>query len=126
MFELDVRSRVPIYEQLKSKIIELIMLDVLKADTQLPSVRILARELGINPNTVQKAYQDLEREGVIYSVTGKGSFIAEGSSLNEKLKKQAIDRLKALIEELKTLGFVCREVCEIVQNVYSGEVGQHD
>ena len=61
MFILDLKSRVPIYEQLKAKTLELIMAGVLCQDSQLPSVRSLARDLGVNPNTIQKAYQDMEK-----------------------------------------------------------------
>lgn len=76
MFKLDTQSRTPIYEQLKAQITELVVIGALEPGSQLPSVRSLARDLGVNPNTVQKAYQDLERDQVIYSVSGKGSFIA--------------------------------------------------
>ena len=72
MFELDVRSRKPIYEQLVDKLKELIMNEILKPDEQLPSVRTLAQELTINPNTIQKAYRELEAQGFIYSLKGKG------------------------------------------------------
>ena len=69
MLQLDLQSRQPIYEQLILRLTELISLGVLEADTQLPSVRTLARDLGVNPNTVQKAYQELERRGITYSVS---------------------------------------------------------
>ena len=75
MFELDTRSRKPIYEQLVDKLKELIINEVLKPDEQLPSVRQLAQELTINPNTIQKAYRELENQGFIYSQKGKGSFV---------------------------------------------------
>ena len=77
MFELDVRSRKPIYEQLMDKIKEMIVYGVLQVDEQLPSVRTLSTQLTVNPNTIQKAYRELEREGYIYSIQGKGSFVAE-------------------------------------------------
>ncbi|MBP1904672.1 GntR family transcriptional regulator [Paenibacillus turicensis] len=77
MFELDVRSRKPIYEQLMDKIKEMIVYGVLQVDEQLPSVRTLSTQLTVNPNTIQKAYRELEREGYIYSMQGKGSFVAE-------------------------------------------------
>lgn len=73
MFKLDTQSRTPIYEQLKAQITELVVIGALEPGSQLPSVRSLARDLGVNPNTVQKAYQDLERDQVIYSVSGKGA-----------------------------------------------------
>lgn len=86
MFDLDLQSRTPIYEQLYKKIVELIMRQSLKANDQLPSVRILAKDLGVNPNTVSKAYQQLEHDGVIYSLAGRGSYIADSN------KKFIIDK----------------------------------
>lgn len=77
MFHLDMTSRIPVYEQLQERIIELYLLGVLKPNDPLPSVRSLAKDVGINPNTVQKAYQELERQNITYSVAGRGSFIRE-------------------------------------------------
>ena len=76
MFSIDLTSRVPIYEQIYNKIIELAVSSTLKENEQLPSVRNLAKDTGVNPNTVAKAYQELERKGVVYSVLGRGSFIS--------------------------------------------------
>ncbi|MDO5558821.1 MAG: GntR family transcriptional regulator [Oscillospiraceae bacterium] len=87
MITIDLQSRVPIYEQLYKKIVELIIKGVLQEDEQLPSVRTLAKELGVNPNTVAKSYQELERNKIIYSVSGRGSFI---SRVNETLIKNKI------------------------------------
>ena len=84
MILLDYKSRQPIYEQLYNSFVKMAALDVMHKGEQLPSVRILAQSLGINPNTVQKAYQLLERDGVIYSVPGKGSFIGETSRLGKE------------------------------------------
>ncbi|HEX3033069.1 MAG TPA: GntR family transcriptional regulator, partial [Bacillota bacterium] len=75
MLQLDFRSRIPVYEQLIDRIKEQIIHQVLKRDEQLPSVRELAIELTVNPNTIQKAYRELEHQGFIYSVPGKGSFV---------------------------------------------------
>lgn len=76
MFSIDLTSRVPIYEQIYNKIVEFAVSGTLKENEQLPSVRNLAKDTGVNPNTVAKAYQELERKGVIYSVPGRGSFIS--------------------------------------------------
>ena len=86
MYSIDLQSRTPIYEQLYKKIIELIMKKELKPNDQVPSVRILAKDLGINPNTVSKAYQELEHDGIIYSLAGRGSFVAniDKSSIKDK------------------------------------------
>ena len=77
MFSIDLTSRVPIYEQICKKIIELVLNGTLSENEQLPSVRSFAKNSGVNPNTVAKAYQELERNGIIYSVPGRGSFIAK-------------------------------------------------
>src|SRR5574342_440585 len=76
MFELDVRSRKPIYEQLVDQLKELIITEVMKENEKIPSVRVLAKELTINPNTIQKAFRQLETEGFIYTLPGKGSFVS--------------------------------------------------
>ena len=67
MIQIDLQSRVPLYEQLQEQIIRLSMLGILDENQQLPSVRALAREVGVNPNTVAKAYQQLEQQGIIYT-----------------------------------------------------------
>ena len=86
MYNIDLQSRTPIYEQLYKKIVELIMKKELKPNDQIPSVRILAKDIGVNPNTVSKAYQQLEHDGIIYSLAGRGSFVAkiDKSSIKEK------------------------------------------
>ena len=80
MIELDMASRIPVYQQIKERVVEMVMMDIYPPETRLPSVRTLAMELGINPNTIQKAYQELEGEGVIYTVVGKGCFVAKRQS----------------------------------------------
>lgn len=86
MYSIDLQSRTPIYEQLYKKVVELIMKKELKPNDQIPSVRILAKDIGVNPNTVSKAYQQLEHDGIIYSLAGRGSFVAkiDKSSIKEK------------------------------------------
>ncbi len=81
MFDIDLMSRVPIYEQLYRKVVELILKGVLVENDKLPSVRSLATDLSVNPNTVAKAYTLLERDGIIHSLAGRGSFIAKPDKL---------------------------------------------
>ncbi|MBE7681238.1 MULTISPECIES: GntR family transcriptional regulator [Paenibacillus] len=97
MFELDVRSRKAIYEQLVDKIKEMIVYGVLQPDEQLPSVRTLSAQLTVNPNTIQKAYRELEREGYIYSLQGKGSFV---SSSVEHPNAAMRDEIRAALVKL--------------------------
>lgn len=77
MFTIDLMSRTPIYEQIYRKIIVLVIKGSLKENDQIPSVRSFAKDTGVNPNTFSKAYQELERNGIIYSLAGRGSFIAK-------------------------------------------------
>ncbi|ABO51745.1 transcriptional regulator, GntR family [Desulforamulus reducens MI-1] len=120
MFDLDLRSRLPIYEQLVEKIKESIINEVLKTDEQLPSVRILSQQLTINPNTIQKAYRELERQGYIYSLPGKGSFVAriDHQKNNEKLAKLKEDLIKILSEAMY-LGMKHEEIMAIISQVES-------
>ncbi|SER98763.1 GntR family transcriptional regulator [Gracilibacillus ureilyticus] len=122
MFELDLRSRRPIYEQLVDKLKQLIINDVLKQDEQLPSVRTLAQQLSINPNTIQKAYRELEAQGYIYSVKGKGSFVSQMvAENNEHQIKQAKDQLKKQIAEALFIGLTVQDLKEILEEVIGGE-----
>lgn len=101
MFNLDLKSRIPIYEQLRQRVKQLIIQNVLRPDEKLPSVRSLAQELTINPNTIQKAYRELEREGYIYSLPGKGSFVNEmKTGINQERIKTLSDELEVIIREL--------------------------
>ncbi|MDT3703542.1 MAG: GntR family transcriptional regulator [Thermincola sp.] len=116
MLQLDFRSRVPVYEQLTEKIKEQIVYGVLKEDEQLPSVRELALELTINPNTIQKAYRELERQGYIYSVPGKGNFVKPmAKTENTKQKQELMAQLRKVIAELLYLGITVEELREIVE-----------
>lgn len=116
MFVLELQSRVPIYEQMKRKIMELVVLGVLQTDEQLPSVRSLARELGVNPNTVQKAYQELEREGVLYSVTGRGSFVADFE--RGAICGQAREALWAALKNARMAGLTRAEAQGLLEKTY--------
>lgn len=116
MFEVDTRSRKPIYEQLVERIKELIMKGVLTADGQLPSVRTLATQLSINPNTIQKAYRELETQGFIYSVKGKGSFVQPNSLVQDREKIENLKKeLEKLISEALYLGVTAGELMEWIQ-----------
>lgn len=118
MFELDVRSRKPIYEQLTDKVKELIMHGILQADEQLPSVRILSSQLTVNPNTIQKAYRELEREGYIYSLQGKGSFVASlQQGQNESQRAELREELLRLMAEAAYLGFTESEISALYRQV---------
>ncbi len=110
MFDIDLQSRTPIYEQLYKKIIELIIKKQLRANDKLPSVRELAKELGVNPNTIAKAYQQLESNGIIYSLAGRGSFAADVSE--KLLKEKAFKDFDKAVSEAVSAGVTKNELKE--------------
>lgn len=120
MFELDLRSRAPIYEQLVDKIKELIVNNVLKADEQLPTVRVLASELTLNPNTVQKAYRELEYRGYIYSLPGKGNFVKPTVPENNSARLQSLENdLGRIVAEMLYLGMSSQQINSLIEKSFA-------
>ena len=105
MIRLDYRDARPIYELVREGLRSLMVTGVLAAGEKLPSVRSLATELAINPNTIQRAYAELEAEGYIYSVAGRGSFVSAGDGEHLRRIAELTGRLVPLLEELKSLGY---------------------
>lgn len=105
MFSIDFQSRVPIYEQIVKQVQNFIATGILKENEQLPSVRQIAYDLGINPNTIQRAYSELEHMGIIVSVVGKGNFVTDNTTaiVNKKID-DIIEGVKASIQTLHKLG----------------------
>lgn len=120
MLTVNFSSRTPVYQQLYDDVIRLVFLGVLKSDTKLPPVRILATELGINPNTVQKAYKMLEKDGYIYSTVGRGSFVSNKLDQNQAEKIQAKNDLKESIDKAYKKGITKDEMIELVDEITSG------
>ncbi len=118
MIILDYKDRRTIYEQVAEKLEELMLLGILGENEPLPSVRSLAMELSINPNTIQRAYAELERQGYIYTVKGKGSFVAENSVMKEKRKKDLLIQVSEVIDEAIRLGISGEEIKNMVEIQY--------
>ena len=112
MFAIDFRSREPIYMQIKQQIIKLILTGVLKEDEQLPTVRQVSLDLNVNPNTVQKAYQQLDEAGFIYSLTGKGSFIAPLKNKNEVIGRKITQELSKGVSQALTYDYTPKKIHE--------------
>jgi len=87
---IDLRSRTPIYEQLINNVKEYALAGIFKPDEQIPSIRQLTQQLGINPNTIQKAYAELERQGIIYTLAGRGAFISNDTNKLADMKREEI------------------------------------
>ena len=119
MIILDYKDRRPIYEQVTEKLKELMLLGVLKENEPLPSVRSLAMDLSINPNTIQRAYTELERKGYIYTVKGKGSFVAENGEMKENRRKEVLVQVSEIIDEAIRLGISDREIKNMVEIQYN-------
>ncbi len=104
MISLNYRDSRPIYEQIKDGLRRLILTGGMEADEKLPSVRALAAQLAINPNTIQRAYAELENEGYTYSIPGKGSFVSDRGSAVESQRKALEQRFRETAAELRNLG----------------------
>lgn len=118
MIVLDYRDRRPIYEQVVEKLQELMMREILVQHEQLPSVRSLATDLAINPNTIQRAYTELERQGYIYSVKGKGSFVSENSRVKELKRNLIYEQLELAVRQGKCIGIGLEEILTKVRDYY--------
>lgn len=105
MIVLDYRASRPLYQQVKDSLRRMMLTGLLEPDEKLPSVRSLATQLAINPNTIQRAYAELEAEGYIYSVAGRGSFVSAGDGEHLRRIAELTGRLVPLLEELKSLGY---------------------
>lgn len=105
MIVLDYRDSRPLYQQVKDSLRRMMLTGLLVPDEKLPSVRSLATQLAINPNTIQRAYAELEAEGYIYSVAGRGSFVSAGDGEHLRRIAELTGRLVPLLEELKSLGY---------------------
>lgn len=116
MLSINFQSRDPIYDQLYNNIIKLIAIGELAPGDRLPPVRTVALELGINPNTAAKAYRMLERDNIICTVVGKGSFISDNAdSLNSK-KKLVLEKLEKVIKEAFDCGFTKEELIALIEH----------
>ncbi|MDR2615073.1 MAG: GntR family transcriptional regulator [Oscillospiraceae bacterium] len=126
MFTLDLRSRKAIYEQVTDNLRDLMLADVLPPGSKLPSVRELAESLTINPNTVQKAYRELENRGYVYSTPGLGTFVStpEQRAPDPRLRAEAEAALRRAVPELRRAGVGAEEIRAIFEEVLKGVEGQ--
>ena len=114
MFSINYRDSRPIYEQIVDELRKMIVAGVFQPDERLPSVRELAQELAINPNTIQRAYRELESSGYLYSVAGKGNFVGGHREVDESRKTELLERFAATARELRYLGVTEAELMKIL------------
>lgn len=122
LFIVNPRNKTPIYEQLVDQLRQQIASGVLCADEMLPSMRQLSIELGINPNTIQKAYRQMEQEGLIYTVSGRGCFVTDDvAAFMQKQKKARLDALVREAARAREMGVTAEEIQAALRDVYKEE-----
>ena len=119
---VNLKDRRPIYEQLIDQIVYLVLHGIMQPGEQLPSVRTLAGELAINPNTIQKAYAELERRGITYSVPGRGSFVSpELDAVAEEHRTRMLKEVGALLEEARAIGMRAEDFMPLIGQIWKEE-----
>jgi len=125
MITIDLMSRVPIYEQIIEQLQTFVLKGILKVGDQIPSVRNLSIQLSINPNTIQKAYSELDRTGIIDTVPGRGSFIAKEAKENlRNLQGDQLKELSTIVEKLALAGISKEEIEDAINKVFLEKVGK--
>ena len=114
MIPIDLMDARPIYEQITERFKLLILRGVIKADEKIPSVRNLAVDLSINPNTIQRAYTELEKQGYIYTVKGKGNFAVSAEKLLPEYKEEILMKLKTICEQAQEIGITREELISMM------------
>lgn len=117
---LDYHSRTPIYEQIKEQIVLDISRGVLKKDDQLPSLRQLSAQLGLNINTVKRALSELEAQGVIYTIAGKGVFVSGDEKSQNIYLQQSLDAVKASLVNAKAMGADQEQIEGLINEIFKG------
>lgn len=118
---LDYHSRTPIYEQIKEQIVLDISRGVLKKDDQLPSLRQLSAQLGLNINTVKRALSELEAQGVIYTIAGKGVFVSGDTKSQNIFLQQSLGAVKASLVNAKAMGVDRKQVEGLLNEIFKGD-----
>jgi len=121
LITVDYRDKRPLYEQILEQYRRQILSGAMAPDERLPSVREVSVQLGINPNTVQRAYQELEREGMIYSVRGKGNFVSPKASLPAEKKVAYLKDFRKMVTDGRRAGMKKKDLLDAVREVYGEE-----
>lgn len=121
MITIDYQSKLPLYEQISERFETLILRGALPPGSQMPSVRSLAMELSINPNTIQKAFALLEQQGYIYPVRGRGNYVSDTAKLAENKKHSLLEEIRQLLRQGKELGITRSEYITVLDGLYQEE-----
>lgn len=121
MIVLDYRDKRPIYEQVVEKLERLIVNGILETDTKMPSVRSFAMELSVNPNTIQRAYVLLEQEGYLYTISGRGSFVAPESEWRENKQAKVLEDWEKMTRQAREAGISKELLQRRIREIYGEE-----
>lgn len=121
MFNINYKSQRPIYEQIVEQAIMYMMEGVLQSGDQLPSIRELSASLGINPNTVSKAYGELEKRGYIETVVGKGSFVSSTHHIKKDIQNLYKEQIKTIFDDMLQTGFTREIIVHVVDSIFKEE-----
>ena len=119
MIVLDYRDKRPIYEQVVEKLEHLIVCGALAADTKMPSVRALALDLSVNPNTIQRAYAQLEQDGYLYSIVGRGNFVAGESEWKSGKIDQTLAEIRQAMTQARDIGIEQEDIRNMLTAIYA-------
>lgn len=126
MIVLDYRDKRPIYEQVVEKLERLIICGALEANTKMPSVRSLAMELSVNPNTIQRAYAQLEQDGYLYTVIGRGNYVTSEQEWKGSKVKEVMNELSAALTRAKEVGVSEADARSLLQTIYANDTSRED
>lgn len=121
MVLIDKQSRVPAYEQIRNQLLTLILVGTFAPHSQLPSIRSIAADAGVNINTVKKAFSDLESYGAIYTVPGKGSFVSEKAFKSDTVHDTAVSEISDAISARAPRDVKKQEIIDILNEIYTQE-----
>ena len=121
MLSISYKDPRPIYEQVRDGLRQLILTGAIAPGEKLPSVRELASQLAINPNTIQRAYRELEHLGLIYTAPGKGAFAGDTSDAARKRQEELLQTLGGTIRELKSIGTAQETISQVLSAIYKEE-----
>ena len=123
MISLDYRDKRPIYEQVVEKLEKLIVCGALESNTKLPSVRALAVELSVNPNTIQRAYAQLEQDGYLYTIVGRGNYVTGEAEWKHGRTQEVLQEFREILTKAKETKVPEKELLAIFRDIYPGKEG---
>lgn len=121
MIQLNYKEARPLYEQIKESIRKMVISNAFLADEKLPSVREMASQLAVNPNAIERAYQELEQDGYVYRRKDEGTFVAKENRVNEMCRRELMQKFDLVVRELSELSVSSNELAERVEVITKGD-----